>query len=468
MSLDSRKIQGSIPTLILFFTVAVLCQLSAVHAQQRPQRPTVETPDRYRGGEQQDQTLASVGDTKWFEIFNDPQLQNLVNTALRENYDLRAAAVRIDAQRGNLGLARSSQFPQIGAGLSYTAGDSQGGGRNFGQVLLSLLSFEIDIWGRLRQQTRAARAQLAASEEDRKAAMTTLVSEVAAGYFTLIQLDREREIADQTLADRRRSLEVIRLREQAGLATMLDVRQAEELVYSATQTIPDIEREIEQTENQVSGLLGANPGPIARGLRLGEQRVPPQIPAGLPSSLLERRPDIIAAERTLESRQAITKAARAAYFPQISLTAAFGFQSNSLAGLFSGAGRSWNAIPSLAQPIFNGGRIRSNVRIARAEQELALIAYQQTVQIAFREVSDALIAYRKVREIRGQQELLVTTLQDRSRLAYLRYEGGVDTLLSALDADRNLFDAQRDLARSQRDELLSIVQLYKALGGGWQ
>jgi len=246
------------------------------------------------------------------------------------------------------------------------------------------------------------------------------------------------------------------------------VRQAEELVYQASQTIPDTERAMQQTENQISLLLGNNPGPITRGIPLAEQQELPSVPAGLPSSLLERRPDIRAAEENLVAQRALVSAAKAAYFPRISLTGVFGFQSNQLSSLFTGPSRAWTFLPQLTQPIFTGGRLKSNVKFARAQQEFALVSYQQTIQNAFREVSDALIQYRKVREIRIQQELLVTTLRDRSRLAYVRYEGGVDTLLNALDSDRELFEAELNLTQTKRDELISVVQLYKALGGGWQ
>jgi multidrug efflux system outer membrane protein len=305
----------------------------------------------------------------------------------------------------------------------------------------------------LRQQTKAARAELRASEEDRKAVLTTVVGDVATGYFSLLELDRELDIDKRTLATRENSLKLITLRQQGGLATMLDVRQAEELVYQASETIPDTERAIEQTENQISFLLGNNPGSITRGQSLTQQQVLPPVPTGLPSSLLERRPDIRATENNLEAQHALVYAAKAAYFPRISLT---------------GPSGTWSFVPQITQPIFTAGRLKSNVKLAKAQQEFALVQYQQTIQTAFREVSDALVQYRKVKEIRTQQELLVTTLQDRSRLAYLRYQGGVDSLLNALDADRDLFGAELSLAQTRRNELVSLVQLYKALGGGWQ
>lgn len=453
---------------------------NAVAGQSKDPRPAVQTPEAFRGVDPSAATdQRSIGDLKWFEVFKDRELQRLVRTAMVRNYDLRAAVVRIDAARANLGLARSEQFPQFDVSSDLTSSRTsrngqlavagQGGrSRSFGSVLLNLLTFELDVWGRLRQQTKAARAELRASEEDRKAVMTTVVGDVASQYFILLELDSELEIAKRTLATREDSLRLIKARQQGGVATMSDVRQAEELVYQATQTIPDTERLIEQTENQISLLLGNNPSAIPRGRPLAQQEELPAVPPGLPSSLLERRPDIRAAEETLVAQKALVSVARKAYFPRISLTGLLGFQSDQLSSLFTGPSRAWTFLPQITQPLFTGGRLKSDVKFAKAQQQLALIQYQQTVQNAFREVSDALVQYRKFKEIRIQQGLLVETLQDRSRLAYLRYEGGVDTLLNALDADRELFNAELDLTQTKRNELLSLVQLYKALGGGWQ
>ena len=465
----------------LITAVVMLSMLAGGAAgQKKYERPAVKTPDTFRGTDVVAPTdHTSVGDLKWFEVFKDQELQKLVRTAMVQNYDLRAAVARINAARANLGLARSDQFPQFEASSDLTttrtsrngqlgAAGQGGHARSFGSVLLNLLTFELDVWGRLRQQTKAARAELRASEEDRKAVMTTVVSDVATGYFSLLELDSELDIDRRTLATREDSLRLIKLRQQGGVATMLDVRQAEELVYQASQTVPDTERAIEQTENQISLLLGNNPGPIQRGQSLTEQPELPAVPAGLPSSLLERRPDILATEENLKAQHAFVNVARAAYFPRISLTGLLGFQSNQLSNLFTGPSGAWSFVPQITQPIFTAGRLKSNVKFAKAQQELALVQYQQTIQTAFREVSDALVQYRKVKEIRTQQDLLVTTLRDRSRLAYLRYQGGVDTLLNALDADRDLFNAELSLTRTRRNELLSLVQLYKALGGGWQ
>lgn len=446
-----------------------------------PLNARAQTPDRFRG---EDPTAPvsqqSIGDLKWFEVFKDEQLQKLISRAAARNYDLRAAVSRINAARANLGLARSNQLPQFEAGADITSQRLSRNGqiisipgvggqtRSIGSVFLNLLTFELDIFGRRRAETRAARAELRVAEEDRRTVMTTVVSDVATGYFALLELDSELDLAKRTLATREDSLRLIRARQQGGVATMLDVRQAEELVYQASQTIPDTERLIEQTENQINLLLGDNPAPITRGKPLNEQQELPAVPAGLPSALLERRPDIRAAEQNLVAQKALVSAARKAYFPTISLTGLLGFQSNQLSNLFGGPSGAWTFVPQITQPIFTGGRLKSNVRFARAQQELAVVQYDQTIRTAFREVSDALVQYRKVKEIRTQQELLVETLRDRVRLAYLRYQGGVDTLLNALDADRDLFDAERNLTVTKRDELLSLVQLYKALGGGWQ
>jgi outer membrane protein, multidrug efflux system len=295
-----------------------------------------------------------------------------------------------------------------------------------------------------------------------------LVSDVASAYFSLLELDMELAIAKRTLAVREDSLKLIQSRERGGLGTLLDVRQGEQLVHGAAQVIPGIEQLIEQTENQISFLTGGRPGAVRRDRALIDQRQPPAVPAGLPASLLERRPDIRAAEQNLVAANAIIGVAKAAYFPRITLTGLLGFQSDQLSSLFSGPARIWQFIPQVTQPIFTAGRLRSNVRLAEAQQQIALIQYERAIQGAFRDVSDALIQYQKVREIRGKQELLVATLRDRARMSYVRYEGGIDTLLNALDADRDLFEAELRLAQTTRDELVAVVQLYRALGGGWQ
>jgi len=326
----------------------------------------------------------------------------------------------------------------------------------------------VDLWGRLRRATEAARATLLSTEEYRKAVVTTLVSEVATAYITLRVLDYELEIAKRTLETRRDSLQLVQSRQGGGVATLLDLRQAEELVHTAAEIIPVLQQQIEQTENQVSLLLGENPREVIRQGKFNEDLFPPEVPAGLPSALLERRPDIRAAEQNLIAANAEIGVARAAYFPRLSLSGLLGGQSSQLSSLFSGPNRAWSFVPEVTQPIFTAGRLRSTVKFAEAQREGALIQYHKTIQTAFTEVSNALIARQRVRESRVQQEALVAAIEDRKRLAYVRFRGGVDTMLNALDADRGLLQAELDLRQIKLNELLSVVQLYKALGGGWQ
>ena len=321
------------------------------------ERPPVTTPDVFRASPTPTPDAKSIADLKWFEVFSDEQLQELIRTALVQNYDLRDAVARVDAARANLGITQADQYPNFGVGGGFTSVELSRQGqfslasgnrrRDFGTVFLSLFTFEIDIWGRLRRATEAARAALLATDWNRKTVITTLVSDVATAYFNLLELDMELAIAKSTLATRQESLRLIRLQAQGGVATLLDVRQGEQLVYGAAQTIPSTEQQIEQTENQISLLLGRNPGPVTRGRPLTEQQTPPEVPAGLPSSLLERRPDIQAAEQTLVATNANIGVAKAAYFPQITLTGEFGYQSTALANLFSGSRRIWSFIPQL-------------------------------------------------------------------------------------------------------------------------
>jgi multidrug efflux system outer membrane protein len=445
-------------------------------------RPTVPVPVNFRAPEPlPPPQAASLADLKWFEIFKDEKLQELTRTALVQNYDLRDAVARVQQARANLGITRSNQFPQFdaSAALNITRLSRDGQtplpvsfvqqqNRTWGEASLNLLSFEVDIWGRLRRATEAARADLLNAEENRKAVVTTLVSDVATDYFTLLQLDDELEISTRTLDTRRESLRLTQDRQGGGVATLLDLRQAEQLVSTAAETIPTLQQQIEQTENQISLLIGNNPSGVVRGRKFIEQEMPPEVPAGLPSSLLERRPDIRAAEQALIAANANIGVAKAAYFPQLSVSGLLGGQSTQLASLFSGPHSAWSFIPQLSQPIFTAGRLKSNVKLAEAEHESALIQYQKAIQTAFAEVSNALIAHQRTRESRVEQEKLVTALQDRTRLAYVRYQGGVDTQLNALDADRDLFQAELSLTQIRLNELLSVVQLYKALGGGWE
>jgi multidrug efflux system outer membrane protein len=445
-------------------------------------RPAVQIPQNFRAPSPLPAPQAeSLADLKWWEVFKDTELQELIRTALQQNYDLRDAVARVEAARANLGITRSDQFPQVGASgavqLTRLSRDGQfplpasfvtSQNRNWGEASLNLLSFEIDLWGRLRRATEAARANLLSADENRKAVITTLVSDVATAYFTVRELDYELEISKTTLATRQDSLNLTTYRQTGGVATVLDLRQAEQLVYTAAETIPSLQQQIEQTENQISLLLGKNPSDLIHHAgAFNEDLFPPEVPAGLPSALLERRPDIRAAEQNLIAANAQIGIARAAYFPQLSLSGLIGGQSSQLSSLFSGPHSTWSFVPQVTQPIFTAGRLRSNVRLAEAQKESAVIQYQKIIQTAFTEVSNALIAHQRVRESRVQQQALVTALEDRKRLAYARYTGGVDTQLNALDADRDLLQAELDLRQIRLNELLSVVQLYKALGGGW-
>jgi multidrug efflux system outer membrane protein len=418
---------------------------------------------------------------KWFAVFKDESLQNLIHAALENNWDLQTAVANVEAERAILGITRANQYPNITAGSTVeTTRLSRNGSfalpssfaasqdRTFGETALNLLSFEVDIWGRLRRSTEASRANLLAAEENRKAVVTTLVADLATNYFRLRELDYELDIAQRTLATREESLRLIQTRQAGGVGTLLDLRQGQQLVYTASATIPDLQQQIEQTENQISLLVASNPGNVERGRGLTEQELPPSVPAGLPSALLERRPDIRAAEEHLVAANANIGVAKASYFPAISLTGLVSGQSSQLSSLFQGPNAAWSFVPQITQPIFAGGRIKSGVRLAEAQQQAALAQYEKTIQTAFKEVSDALIAHQRQREGREEQENLVSALRDRRQLAYTRYQGGVDTLLNALDADRDLFQAELALSQTRLNELLSVVQLYKALGGGWQ
>jgi outer membrane protein, multidrug efflux system len=439
-------------------------------------RPAVSVPDTYRGvpSEETGRALpASLGDQKWWEVFQDEQLRTLIRTALQQNYDVRIAASRILAAQARLGITRADQFPNVAAGASI--GDARSARsaflpafeRSTGQVEISA-AWELDFWGKYRRATEAARANLLASEWARQAVIATLVANMASAYFQLRALDRELEISTRTLTSRQESLRLTNLLANRGSTSLLDVRQAEQLVFTAAAEIPALQQQIEQEENVISTLLGKNPGDVPRGQKLTEQAQPPEVPPGLTSSLLERRPDIRQAEQQLVSANAQIGVARAAYFPQISLSGGGGFQSAALTSLFSGPAGTWNFGASLTQPIFTAGKIRSNVHFAEAEQQTAVLFYQQTIQGAFRSVSDALVAYRRTREFRAQEELLFQSAQDAARLSHERYTGGVAGYLEVLTNETNAFAAELGLVQAQLNEFLALVQLYEALGGGWQ
>jgi multidrug efflux system outer membrane protein len=459
--------------------LALLCAalvLSGCTMGPNYRRPTVAVPPTFRGlapdGTAQTET-ATLGDQKWWDIFQDEQLRTLIHTALQQNYDLRIAASRILEAKAQLGITRADQFPTARAGAGIA--DVRTAQSKFlpafetstGQVNLSA-AWELDFWGKFRRATEAARANLLASEWARQEVVSTLAANVAAAYFQLRALDLELEISKRTFDSRQESLRLTQILANGGATSLLDVRQAEQLVFTAGAEIPALEQQIEQQENSLSILLGQNPGDITRGGTLTEQRQPSQVPPGLPSSLLERRPDIRQAEEQLVAANAEIGVARAAYFPQIVLSGSGGFQSSALTNLFSGPPGAWSFGASLAQPIFTWGRLRSGVRLAEAQQQTASLFYQQSIQGAFRSVSDALVAYGKTREFRAQQELLFQSAEDAARLSHMRYTGGATGYLEVLTNETNAFSAELGLAQARLNELLALVQLYQALGGGWQ
>jgi multidrug efflux system outer membrane protein len=451
-------------------------------------RPKVDVPEAYRGAPSLDTKVSSespkeqastsaakpLGDQKWWEVFQDPQLQELIRTALKQNYDLQIAATRILEAQAQLGITRADQLPTIGVGAAAVNERApqekpvnQAFETNANSVGASLL-WELDFWGKYRRATEAQRANLLATEWARNAVTNSLVSNVAESYFQLRTLDLQLEISRRTLASREQSLQLTRTLSDGGAGTMLDVRQAEQLVSTAAETIPDLERRIQQQENFISMLLGENPGPVARGWKLTDQPHLPDVPAGIPSNLLERRPDIRAAEAQLMAANAQIGVAKAAYFPQITLTADSGFQSSALTSLFTGPAGLWSFGGQLAQPIFAGGRIKSGVKLSEARKDEVVLTYQQTIQQAFRGVSDSLIGYQKNREFRQHQNELVLSAQDAARLSELRYRGGATNYLEVLTNETNSFNAELGLAQAQLNELTSLVEIYRNLGGGWE
>lgn len=440
------------------------------------QRPAVTPPPQFRAATD---AQGSLGDTKWSDVFQDDKLKDLITLALAENFDIQIASARVLQARARYGISRADLFPTLTGSASFTSQrQSSIGSITFIPPGLDLsssftqagfnLNWEVDLWGRIRRLNESARAQYLASEEAYRGVKTTLVGDVSAGYFNLREADLELEIAKRTKEVAERSLQLTTVRRDRGVATSLDVYQSQQFLYTATSQIAAAERQIEQDENLLSLLIAKDPQSIPRGKALTDFQTPPEIPAGLPSALLERRPDIRQAEQTLIAANANIGAAKALYFPQITLTGLLGVQSRQLTNLFTGPARDFAIVPQATFPIFNAGRLRSNVRLTEAEQLEALVSYRKAIESAFREVSDALIGYEKTAQQRAQEELLVQALRNTDRLSTLRYRGGLDSYLQVLDAERNLFSGELDLAKLRRDELVSIVSLYRALGGGWQ
>jgi len=329
-------------------------------------------------------------------------------------------------------------------------------------------AYEVDLWGRIRRANEAARARLLATVDAQMTVRQTLVFNVASAYLRLLELDLELEIGQRSYVSRTNSLEINISRQEGGVASLADVYQSKVLVAQAETSIVRTLRLIEQTENEVNILLGRNPGKVTRGIPLVQQKLRASVPPGLPSSILERRPDVRAAEQQLVAANADIGQAKAAFFPQVTLTGLYGHQTVSLGDLFSGASRVWQFGPSVTMPFFTGGRLRGQYKFAKAQFEEALAAYRQTVQGAFRDVSDGLIAYQRSQEFTEKQTELTQANRDAAELANVRYIGGVTSYLEVLFNEQQLLDSELRLAEAQLDEFLSVVQLYRALGGGWQ
>jgi outer membrane protein, multidrug efflux system len=438
-------------------------------------RPAVQTPNEFRDvttDTQQQAQAASYADLPWWQVFHDPKLQELIRTALKQSYDLQLATERINAARSQVAITRSSLFPQVSGNASFNGGKENVAQSKFNFLTLTGdAAFQLDLFGRLRRATEAARAELLATEDARQTVILTLVSDLASDYFTLLQLDLQFQITRQTVSTQTDSVKLTKLRLDRGVATKLDVLQAQQVLDTANAQIPELEREIAQEENAISILLGDYPHDVARGLPLVEQSLPPEVPLGIPSSIIERRPDIREAEQLLIASNAQIGVAKAQFFPQIALTGSGGGsfgRSSAFSSLMASQIGIWSYGAQVSQPIFTGGALRGNLRLAKSENQQALIAYRETIQRAFGDVSDALIGYEKLHEVRLRQQDSVSDLEETVRISTLRYKGGTTTYLEVLDGQRSLYSAELTLASARGDEYKSLVQLYKALGGGWQ
>lgn len=467
---------------LLLSTVFTGCRVGPNYA-----RPAVNTPDAYRGLAPKiapdAASTTSLGDEKWADVFKDPVLREFIREALANNYDVKIAAQRILEQQDQLGITRAQQFPTVSGGGSYSAiglpsglvkglnsGDSGSKlAQNYYDGGLSLsAAWNLDFWGLYRRQTEAARAQLLATEWGRRLTVSTLVENVATAYLHLRTLDAELAITRKTLTSRKESLDLTQSLEHGGRATLADVRQAEELVHTAAAAIPDFERQIEQEENGLSILLGRNPGPILRNAEPMTWPTPEEIPAGIPSQLLERRPDIQQAEAQLVAANANIGAARAQLFPQLAISGTGGTGTSQLRTLMNANNMYWYASGSLTQSIFDAGRLRNNVRMTEAQKQEQVYTYQRTIQQALRSVADALVAVRKYRDYREEQVRVAAAAEDATRLARLRYSAGSTDYIEVLTNDTNFYSAQLTVASAREQEAVSFVQLYSALGGGWQ
>ncbi len=458
--------------------LALLC-FSGCLVGPNYQRPPYPVPEKYRGegpGIPTRPIEESFGALKWFQVFKDPQLQKLIRIALEQNYDVKIAAQRLLAAREQIIITRSSLFPQLNLGTQWetTRISERAQAFLFPQTNLAIgsifgdLSWELDFFGRIRRAVEAAQADFFASDWNRKLIIQTLVTSLAQSYFELLGLDLQLEIAQRTVKNRREYLKLEKMRFEFGWDSLAPVYMSENLLYGATQTIPALQRLREQTENQISILLGRNPGNIKRGKPLLEQNLKVTVPPGLPSALLERRPDIQYAEQQLVAANARVGEAKALLFPQISLTGTAGWESKALSHLFSGPASFWDIIGGLVQPIFRGGVLRAGLRQQQELKEAAVLNYKKTVQQAFQDVANALVASRKIHDTRIEIQKQRDALAQQTQLSFERYFGGVTNYLEVLDSNRQLFLVELTLAQSRTNEFLAVVGLYRALGGGWQ
>jgi len=476
---------------ILYLLASMLC-MAACTVGPHYSRPATNAPPAYReadnsavGSAPSDtkSSTVSLGDEKWAEVFRDPALQELIREALANNYDVKIAAERVLEQQDQVGITRAQEFPTVSGGGSYTAiglpsslvnslnsgsSGSNVASRYYSGGFTLSAAWNLDFWGQYRRQTEAARAQLLATEWGRRRTISTVVENVATAYVQLRTLDAELEIARRTVGARKQSLQLTQTLEEGGSTSLADVRQAEESLYEAEAAIPDFERQVQQQENSISILLGRNPGPITRGTAEMQWPQPKEIPAGIPSQLLERRPDIQQAEANLIAANANIGAAKAQLFPQLSLSGTGGTSSNQLKGLVDSKDLYWYATGNLTQIIFDGGRLRNNVKLTEAQKQEQVLTYQRTVKKAFEGVSDALIGLEKYRQYREKEEKLTEAAKGATQLAKIRYDGGSTSYLEVLTTNTFYYTAQLMLATAHEGEAISIVQLYSALGGGWQ
>jgi multidrug efflux system outer membrane protein len=464
----------------LVASVILVAALAGCAVGPNYQRPALDTPVAFRAAASSTNDLAaahSVADLGWWQVIKDPQLQAYVAEALTNSWDSKIAAARVLQAEAAARVTRSQFFPTVGAGADwYTTRTSENGPsgalpdpqREYGDVFGYMAGYEVDLWGRIRRASEAARAQLLATEAAQQTVRQTLVAEVATTYLSLLELDYELEIAQRTYSVRTNSLTLTQARQTGGVASMQDVHQAQILVSTAESSIADTHRRIEQQENALNILLGRNPGSPRRGAAFLSQNLDMTVPPGLPSDLIERRPDIRTAEQRLVAANADIGQARAAFFPKVTLTGFYGVQSVALSDLFTSGSETWQFGPAVSMPLFTGGALRGNLKLAQARFEEAVAQYQKTVQNSFREVSDSLIAYQRTREFRARQEERTQANRSAADLATIRYEGGVTSYLEVLYNEQELFTAELNLAQARLSELLSVVSLYRALGGGWQ